>query len=143
MKRWFIRLSVLSGIMVCGWFAIAEVQRTNTDPVIESVSADDAVPSPTKSELRGGQKNGEKSDAVPTPIKYSNQPVADQAKAFEAAADAQNQSRVDDGSVASGDTIPPATKPKASVLIKRPRRDPFGLAPPATAPQGIAPTQKP
>lgn len=140
MKRWFIRLSVLSGIMVCGWFAIAGVQQTNTDPVIESVSADDAVPSPTKFESRGDQ---EKSGAVPTPIKYLNQPVGDQAKAFEAAADAQNQSRVDDGSAASEDTIPPATKPKASVLIKKSHRDPFGLAPPATAPQKVRQTPVP
>ncbi len=106
MKRWCIRLSVLSTVAALGCIAIAEAKKTSTDPAIESIAANDAVPHPG--------------------------PVANQAQAFEAAAAREEQDKNRQHSARkSGDTLPAAAAESTTV----PRRDPFGLgAPPATAP---------
>ena len=79
MKRWIIRLSILGGSMVCGWFAIAEVQRSQEDPIIRSVAANDEVPSP------GAATHPSKNDGGF--LQPSRPAVTDQGAAFAAAAD--------------------------------------------------------
>ena len=58
MKRWITRLSILGGSMVCGWFAIAEVQRSQDDPIIRSVAANDEVPSPSPATYPSNNDSG-------------------------------------------------------------------------------------
>ena len=65
MKRWCIRLSVLSFVAALGCIAIAEAKKTSADPAMESIAANDAVPHPG--------------------------PVANQAQAFDAAAAREEQ----------------------------------------------------
>ena len=113
MKRWIIRLSILVGSMACGWFAIAEVQRSQEDPVIRSVAAKDEVP-PPGAEVRPLTKTDNFSQPT-QPV------VTDQGAAFAAAADQAARA----SEVPTQDSIPPAAN-----LAKR---DPFGLAPPPTA----------
>ncbi len=108
MKRWCIRLSVLSFVAALGCIAIAEAKKTSADPAMESIAANDAVPHPG--------------------------PVANQAQAFDAAAarEEQNNNRQNPARN-SGDTLPAAAPAGESTTA--PRRDPFGLGgPPATPP---------
>ena len=125
MKRWIIRLTVLCGSMVCGWFAIAEVQRSQEDPVIRSIAAKDEVPSPGTAIIQPSAGTNFTRGVHPT--------VTDQSVAFAAAAD---QAERGSGAKETGDTIPPApSAPSAPPPSNRdssngPRRDPFGLAPP-------------
>ena len=79
MKRWIIRLSILGGSMVCGWFAIAEVQRSQEDPIIRSVAANDEVPSPSAATSPSRDNEGFSQPSRPV--------VTDQAAAFSAAAE--------------------------------------------------------
>lgn len=113
MKRWIIRLSILGGSMVCGWFAIAEVQRSQEDPIIRSVAANDEIPSP------GAATHPSKNDGGFS--QPSRPAVTDQGAAFAAAADQAAQA----SGASAKDSIPTAVNP--------PRRDAFGLAPPAVA----------
>jgi len=121
MKRWIIRLTVLCGSMVCGWFAIAEVQRTQTEPVIRSIAAKDEVPSPGAAI----SSTADSSRAI--------HPVTDQSAAFAAAAEGAGDAQVVN---APRDTIPPAqSAPGLPQPTDGAGRDPFGLAPPpASAP---------
>ncbi|MEC8337538.1 MAG: hypothetical protein VXZ84_05300 [Planctomycetota bacterium] len=113
MKRWIIRLSILGGSMVCGWFAIAEVQRSQEDPIIRSVAANDEVPSPSASTYRSNNDVGFSQPSRPA--------VIDPGAAFASAADQASKA----SGASTKDSIPPATNP--------PRRDAFELAPPAAA----------
>ena len=113
MKRWIIRLSILGGSMVCGWFAIAEVQRSQEDPIIRSVAANDEVPSPSAATSPSRDNEGFSQPSRPV--------VTDQAAAFSAAADQAAQA----SGASTKDSIPPAAN--------RPQRDAFGLAPPPAA----------
>ena len=115
MKRWCIRLSVLSIVAALGCIAIAEAKKTSTDPAMESIAANDTVPHP-------GQ-------------------VANQAQAFDAAAarEEQNNNRQNLASD-SGDTLPAAAAPAAESTTV-PRRDPFGLGAPLATPPVAERTQ--
>ena len=134
MKRWIIRLSILGGSMVCGWFAIAEVQKSQEDPVIRSVAAKDEVPSPGAANMQFSVGAKSNHDIRPA--------VTDQSAAFSAAAD---QAAQVSGSPRKGDSIPDvqssiAANPKGSNAN---RRDPFGLVPPsAAATQAVAKTDE-
>jgi len=115
--------------MVCGWIAIAEVQRSHTDPVIQSIAAKDEVPSPHVSSAKGAAE----SVARIRTASAANPPVTDQSTAFAvAAAGAERDLRNTNNVVAAGDTIPPAPQSHA---VGEPaggaRRDPFGLIPPS------------
>ena len=65
--------------MVCGWFAIAEVQRSQEDPVIRSVAAKDGVPSPGAAIKQSSTGANFTQNVRPA--------VTDQSEAFAAAAD--------------------------------------------------------
>jgi hypothetical protein len=107
--------------MVCGWFAIAEVQRSQEDPVIRSIAAKDEVPSPGTAIIQPSAGTNFTRGVHPT--------VTDQSVAFSAAAD---QAERGSGAKETGDTIPPAPSapPSNRDSSNGPRRDPFGLAPP-------------
>ena len=83
--------------MVCGWFAIAEVQRSQEDPVIRSIAAKDEVPSPGTAIIQPSAGTNFTRGVHPT--------VTDQSVAFSAAAD---QAERGSGAKETGDTIPPA-----------------------------------
>ena len=132
MKRWIIRLSILGGSMVCGWFAIAEVQRSQEDPVIRSVAAKDGVPSPGAAIKQSSTGANFTQNVRPS--------VTDQSEAFAAAAD---QAERGSGAPKTEDSI---TAVQSSMPTNRDtanpnRRDPFGLAPPPTAAAQAIPNQ--
>jgi len=126
MKRWCIRLSVLSVVVALGCIAIAESRKTTADPLLESIAADDTVPQPIQAELpRRSRKELNQQD-----ISDASHPVVDQAKAFEAAAAQQSQKNDNTNLAARDNTIPPANSSTANSAksSQSPRRDPFGLS---------------